>query len=649
MVTETIKLVPVESCKRYIDQNVNFVLQGGAGSGKTETLKELLLYIKVTKPKARVVCITHTNVAVDEIAGRVGDGFIISTIHSFLNNLIKDYKKNIKTVIPSIFKLQEMSDSVKTKDQTDGEFKKAVHDKYKKIYEKYASLLFDLKNETVSKVAGKREYDKNPKEYNGLLNAKIREINAEIGSYIDKCDYTKILYNETKFNNYKDVSFGHDGLLEVFHLLFEKYDILKKLIKDNYDYIFIDEYQDSNENVVKDLLSIANDNKISIALFGDAMQAIYPDGIGNAKNAVDEGNLIQVEKPDNFRCSFEVLDLINSLRLDKMKQKVALKRLPNGDMETEVDRHGESKVIYSICKVKPNSHSSYEEKSDYQEKIDELIAFAKSCLDSPKILMLTNKSIAKKNNFEKLYKIFDDRYVDVSDRIENYLSLIQVLEICEICYLYKGKQYNSLIKQIHSAGFIIRNGQDKVTLKTAIEYLNTTKELSIINALTYAKEKKLIKESEVYRKTIARNAEFLKTLKANDKYGAFKRLYNEGKNTFVRINGLLEVQSEEEFNSLNNQLKQENFINALFSDKTKFSDALNYYDYLNEETEFITMHKTKGSSIPAVITVMEEFFWNEYDFSLMYSSFDKSKRPKFETSQKLIYVACSRARNSVIC
>ncbi len=79
MATETNSL---ELCKDCINSHKSFVLQGGAGSGKTESLKELLLYIKESQPKARVVCITHTNAAVEEIVSRVGDTYYISTIHS---------------------------------------------------------------------------------------------------------------------------------------------------------------------------------------------------------------------------------------------------------------------------------------------------------------------------------------------------------------------------------------------------------------------------------------------------------------------------------------------------------------------------------------------------------------------------------------
>ncbi|PKM49720.1 MAG: ATP-dependent helicase [Firmicutes bacterium HGW-Firmicutes-7] len=649
MATEANKLTPLEQCKQHILSKNNFVLQGGAGSGKTETLKELLLFIKQTTPNARVVCITHTNVAVDEIESRVGEGFVISTIHSFLNNLIKDYKKNMKYIITNIFTLKEMNRMEKPEDLSDTEYKKLEHELYKKIYKKYATKLYDIKEESVHKVTGKRDYDKNPEKYNEEINVRIRNLNAEIETHVNECEYTNIKYNETVFNSYKDVTFGHNGLLEVFHLLFEKYPILRKMIKDNYDFIFIDEYQDSNSDVVNDLISIADKTKLTIALFGDSMQAIYGDGIGDITSLINDKTIMGVEKPDNYRCSYEVLKLVNPLRLDGIVQEVAFKRLTDGKIETEEDRHGEAIVLYSICKTKPTAFSSVEDKQEYQTCINELLEHSKTIVESPKILMLTNKSISQKNNFEHLYKIFDDRFIDVSDRIENYLKLLQVLDLCELCYLYKKTNYNPLIKKIQNGGFVIKKGEDKKKLKDHIKHLQEFGDLSIFQALEYAKTHKLLKESETFKRTVARNKEFLKDLDANEQYQLFKKLYNEGKNTFARIIDYMELKSEEEFDNLEYQYKKERFVNAIFSSNIKFSQAIHYYDYLNEETNYITMHKTKGSSIPSIIVVMEEFFWNEYDFSLIYSPQGVQKAKKQANSQKLIYVACSRARNSVVC
>lgn len=70
---------------------------------------------------------------------------------------------------------------------------------------------------------------------------------------------------------------------------------------------------------------------------------------------------------------------------------------------------------------------------------------------------------------------------------------------------------------------------------------------------------------------------------------------------------------------------------------------------MNEQSKYITMHKTKGSSIDSVIVVMEEFFWtNEYDFSQLYLD-HTIRSKKRDNSQKLIYVACSRARKNLLC
>ena len=67
-------------------------------------------------------------------------------------------------------------------------------------------------------------------------------------------------------------------------------------------------------------------------------------------------------------------------------------------------------------------------------------------------------------------------------------------------------------------------------------------------------------------------------------------------------------------------LKQESFAHAVSSNEFKFSEVLKYGKYLNEETEYITMHKTKGTSIDSVVVVMEEFYWSQYKFSSIYSS-----------------------------
>ncbi|MBR0597480.1 UvrD-helicase domain-containing protein [Sinanaerobacter chloroacetimidivorans] len=650
MATKTIN--PLELCQDCIDKQISFVLQGGAGSGKTESLKDLLLYLSIKNPSARVVCITHTNNAVQEIQERIGDRYPVSTIHAFLHGLIKDYKKNIKCVIPALYMVSKMERLELGDDNNEKEYKKAEYERYKKIYNKFADKLYSVKKETCGKVIGKKEYDNDSSFYNNTLNDQIDSLNEYIKSIIEASDQAKIHYNETKFDSLGDFTYGHDGLLIIAHLLLKSYPVLGRIIKDKYDYIFIDEYQDTKLEVIQDLLALTKqkdgDKKnLALCLFGDSMQAIYSDGIGSVNKYTDAGDLVLIPKADNYRCSYEIINLINNLRLDDIKQEVAFAKLPTGEYQTEMDRHGNVRILYSICDQRPSGFSSLEDKEKHLLRVNKLINEAKKDCENAKILMLTNKAIAEKEGFKYLYKVFDDRYVEVSDRMDNYLKRIHISDICEICNYYEKKNYNPIIKTIRSGGYVIHSLQDKAKLQDIIGKLLTDKTLSIYEAFQYAVSNKLIKPTEACQNTLNSNKKFIQELASNVQYQKFKKLYLDGMNTYNRIKDAFAVASEEEFDYYKNLYKKEIFIETFFSQSIKFADALNYTRYLNENSNYITMHKTKGSSIDSVIVVMEEFYWNEYDFSLIYT--DNSKQEKWENSQKLIYVACSRARKALSC
>ena len=647
MATDSV-IAAIDQCKKCIDEKRSFVLQGGAGSGKTESLKELLIYINQTNPKAKVMCITHTNVAVNEILSRTGNAFPVSTIHSFLNSLIKDYKKNIHTVIGELFFIPEFVTTEKTEDVSDTDFKKNEHERYKKAYEKYADKHYQTTRESVAKVAGKRDYDKDPDAFNKLLNDGIKIINNKIAEDITSKDYSTIGYNDTSFDSLKDLTFGHDGLLRVFHLLINKYSLLSKMIADRFDYIFIDEYQDTNADIVCDLIQVSQKSELTLCLFGDSMQSIYSDGVGNVDEYIGD-SLISIPKPDNYRCAYEIIKFVNPLRLDGLEQEVALKRNANGEIETKESRHGFAKVLYSICDQKPNVRSSEEEKTAYQSIIDALIIKAKEYCTTAKILMLTNKAIAEKNHFKNLYKVFDDRYSDVGDHMEKYLSSIQVLEFCDICNAYLRGEYNSLIKSIRSNGYAIRSLSDKKTISDLMASIVANQNLSMWQAIELAAEKKLIKLSDSCINKIERERAFVEQYSNDEFYQKFKALYLSGNNTYNRIKDMIDIPSEDVFDDWKAIYKRECFINELLSPDLKFIEALNYSKYLAEETEYITMHKTKGSSIQNVIVVMDEFFWNEYKFSSLYSPESDTNADRVINSKKLIYVACSRAISGLVC
>ncbi|HFR3418732.1 TPA: UvrD-helicase domain-containing protein, partial [Streptococcus suis] len=96
MVTRTVEQ-EVEKVFEAIKQGQNFILEGGAGSGKTYSLISIIEKILIEEPKKSIVCITYTNNAVAEIKSRIiNDNLWVSTIHEFIWHIIGNFQKEIK-------------------------------------------------------------------------------------------------------------------------------------------------------------------------------------------------------------------------------------------------------------------------------------------------------------------------------------------------------------------------------------------------------------------------------------------------------------------------------------------------------------------------------------------------------------------------
>nr|WP_298877685.1 UvrD-helicase domain-containing protein [uncultured Mogibacterium sp.] len=249
---ESTVMEPLVKC---IENKRNFILDAGAGSGKTYTLREALEYLIDKNGKQykstgqKIACITYTNVAVDEIKNRISsDASVhVSTIHGFLWSIIGKYQKE----------LQE-------------------------------ALIF--RN---NKAENKRWVDN--------LEEKL------IGKKIEYVEYRKI----------EDGKISHEDVISLSKILFDKYEKLSRLVVDMYPVIFVDEYQDTDERVVQILLDIINHHyrdRVLIGFFGDWMQNIYDTGVGYIDS--DKKNLKRIAKKENHRSSKSIVNVINHLRQD---------------------------------------------------------------------------------------------------------------------------------------------------------------------------------------------------------------------------------------------------------------------------------------------------------------------------------------------
>lgn len=640
------RLNALDKIKDCLLDSHDFVLQGGAGCGKTETLKQLIHFISDEYPDKKIACITHTNKAADEIKSRINGEHFVSTIHSFLNTIIKDYKKNIHQVIYELFKADlmerfELANYIDEKEQ-----KSKEHEKYKKIHEKYSAKYFLVFGGHTDKAEGKRVYDTKPEEFNHILNEKIIALNNKIQEEIQQKGFMSIKYNETRFNDFRDLSFGHDGLLDIASLLFDKYPLLGKILNDKFDHIFIDEYQDTPKKIVDLFLTkLPKQNRAVIGLFGDSMQSIYGEGIGNVDDYVQTGILKKIKKEDNYRCSPQVINFINTLRNDGLHQELALKTR-DGKKEPIEEREGKVEFFYSAYDDKPNSRSSDADKERYTNALNNLIE--QSAFDKDyKILLLSNKAVSIKAGFPNLYQVFYDRYLEPKEELLKILTRLQLLDLFEICNAYETKNHNFIFSTLKHSGLSIKTVADKISISTNIQAIIDS-DKGAVETVEAAFALNLLKESESFAAYKNKAEKFLEEIKQDPDHAKFEANYYDDGHTLSKMQQKEPDIDEDTFKERERNIRQKQFFEALFSDKVTFAEAFNYFKYEDEQTPFITMHKTKGTGIDNVLVVLDEYFWNDYDFR---AAFDVSERnlKKKEKSLQLVYVACSRAKYNLRC
>ncbi len=248
----------IESC---IAERRSFLLDAGAGSGKTYSLMLALRHVLATQGESlrrraqQVACITYTNVAKDEIVKRTGNNphVRVSTIHDFLWDLISGHQKPLKTAL-------------------------------------------QIHNDTLE---AKSTRKKNSEELSKALSS-VAITYSEFGS------------------NFLEGKLHHDDLIDVSGILFRENPLLSRIVASKYPIIFVDEYQDASPVVMSILVDgviVKAAGQVVIGLFGDKLQSIYDGGVGELP-ASQLSRLETITKSDNRRCSTSVIDLLNRLRTD---------------------------------------------------------------------------------------------------------------------------------------------------------------------------------------------------------------------------------------------------------------------------------------------------------------------------------------------
>lgn len=259
----------------------SFVMVAGAGSGKTTSLIKTLIHLADTRGSAlrrsgqRIACITYTDVAVGEISADIGASplFHVSTIHSFLWSIIRPFRTDIA-----------------------------------------AWFIRHIEQ----KIAEKREHQDRKGTRKSTKARLAQEIAKLEGDLAVIPGIEKFTYGTG--SSYSRGILGHDDILKLTPACIAAHPLLRRLVANRFPFIFVDESQDTNPEVVEALRAIAIEQpRLCIGFFGDPMQKIYTSGVGQVE--LNEG-WVKITKPENFRCPTSVLGVINAIRAqdDGLKQ-----------------------------------------------------------------------------------------------------------------------------------------------------------------------------------------------------------------------------------------------------------------------------------------------------------------------------------------
>ena len=567
----------------------------GAGAGKTKTLTSKIAYIidEHLATPYNILAITFTNKAAKEMRDRlyllIGDEarkLQVSTFHSFGLKLLREnyellgYDRN--------FVIMDSDDSLTV-------VKKIIKD-----------LDYDPKVYNPKAIRNKISSCKNE-----LISAKAYERYAV-------SDYEQVIQKvyekyEKKLQQNNSVDFD-DLLILPIKLFREHQDVLKKY-QNLYQYVLIDEYQDTNQAQYILTKMISEKNR-RITCVGDDSQSIYSFRGANYKNILNFENDYRDAKTilleQNYRSTGNILDAANQVIKNNRDRK---------DKNLWTNKGPGEKIKY---------YRAYNERDEAQYVIR-------------KIKELVNRNVEYKD-IAVLYRTNAQSRVVEEEMLKENLPY----RVIGSFYFYSRKEIKDLIAYLR----LIHNSKDNVSL---LRVINTPKRgiglktienltikadtegISIYDAIESGKELEFKKTIEKL-KSVAEDLTLTELIdKVLDASGMKKELESE-----QTLEAEVRLENLEEFKSITKAFEEKEGLISLedfLLEISLVSDVEEYKDDPNR-ISLMTVHSVKGLEFDHVFVIgMEEGLFPHMN-SLM-------ENVALEEERRLCYVAITRARDDL--
>ncbi|MEW8049493.1 MAG: UvrD-helicase domain-containing protein [Candidatus Thiodiazotropha endolucinida] len=542
------KLSPAEEASRRaltevygcLEQRESFLVEAGAGAGKTYTLVKALHFLMdryqhiLPQRHQKIACITFTNVAKDEIDARTDRSPLIycNTIHVFCWSLISGFQRQLRKVLPS---LQHWPDRI-----------------------------------------------------------------AEVG---DIGERTVVYELGHRSINDRRISIHHDDVLVLTIALMEN-PKFRRILADKYPIILIDEYQDTNTDLIDAIKNhfLGQEGSPQFGFFGDHWQKIYGDGCGK----IEHPSLTIVGKQANFRSVSTIVNCLNRMRPELPQFIVDPKEQGSirifhtntwtgarqsgghwgGDLPTEAANLALQTVLDRL------SEDGWDLSSE-----------------NTKILMLTHRVLASKQGYPSIPTVFT--YNDSFTKKEHSHIAYFADALEPACEAYLSKKYGEMFRALGSNVPAIRAQADKKRWSEAMDKLIELREAGTVGEVV----DHLL---EVHRPRVP---------------DAIERRERE-----------LREFDPEDGEDMPRTLKEISDLRTV-----PYREIVALCRYLSGHSPFETKHGVKGAQFENVLVVVGRG-WNRYNFNEMLemagqgSHIQSNKETTFERNRNLFYVTCSRPK-----
>ena len=318
--------------------NGSVLILAGAGSGKTRTITYRIAHmvLECGISPYKILAVTFTNKAAKEMKERVenligeeGRKATVSTFHSFGIRVLRIYAETLN--YDSNFTIFDVDDQKRV---IRGITKQLVILDKKITDSMLASIISKLKENGVT-----------PEQY---LKDKPHKNNSEVIAEV----YSRYI-KELKASNGMDFS---DILVNTYELL-KQPEILEKL-SEKYQYIMVDEYQDTNDIQYKIIKKLAEKHG-NLCVVGDENQSIYGFRGADIKNILNfekdyPGTKI-IKLEENYRSTSAILKAANGViknNTSSLDKKLWTSKENGEKITVEQLRDGRAEAEYVVEKIK---------------------------------------------------------------------------------------------------------------------------------------------------------------------------------------------------------------------------------------------------------------------------------------------------------